>query len=114
MITTTLAFLLGAAIFYAGFRFGRYTNDGDTLTLEGQNSFLSDEVNFLKADNEHLRKVLERRVQWAHVEGSDEMTDLRDGPPYTAAIGLCFHGVSLSEHCGECALGQAPVFGLSS
>lgn len=108
------AFLLGLAIFYAGYKFGQYANEGQVLTLDRQNSFLRDQVNFLQADNDHLRKVLERRAQWAHVEGADEMTDLRDGPPYTAAIGLCFHGVSLSEHCGECALGQAPVFGLSS
>lgn len=109
-----LAFLLGTGIFYAGYRFGKFANEGAALIFEGHADFLRDQVSFLRSENDHLRKVLERRVQWAHVEGADEMTDLRDGPPYTAAIGLCFHGVSLSEHCGECALGQAPVFGLSS
>jgi hypothetical protein len=92
------AFLLGTGIFCGAYKFGKYANEGSVITLEGQNTFLHDQVNFLRAENDHLRKVLDRRIETAH-----EMTDLRDGPPYAMAIGLCFHGVSLSEHCGHCA-----------
>jgi hypothetical protein len=109
-MVTLLAFLLGLAIFYAGYRFGKYANEGTALAFEGQTIFLRDEINFLRADNDHLRSVLDLRVARAHVP-ENETLDLRDGPPYTATIGLCFHGVSLTEHCGECASGA--VFGVS-
>jgi hypothetical protein len=111
------AFLLGSGIFYSAYKFGKYAIEGELLTLEGQNQFLRDQVDFLRADNDHLHKLVERRVAGAHenVEVLNATAHVKQAlggkihwmglnePSHMATIGLCFHGVSLSEHCGQCA-----------
>jgi hypothetical protein len=110
LLWTTAAFTLGACIFFAGYYFGRFVSEGQARVLESQNAHLRDQVSFVQADCDHLRKLLETRVAEAHVEkgptpwnvfGRHERV-LRDAPPYAANIGLCFHGVSLSDHCERC------------
>jgi len=119
LLWTIAAFLLGTAIFYAAYKLGKWVSEGEMLSLAEQNARLRDQVSFVQADCDHLRKLVERRVAEAHVGeqatgfyatrpipcvvGSTFVHDLRDAPPYAANIGLCFHGVSLSDHCDECA-----------
>ena len=103
---TLFAFLLGLAIFYAAYKLGKWVSEGEMLSLAEQNARLRDQVSFVQADCDHLRKLLARRVAEAHVPDAWDrrLQDvLRDAPPYAANIGLCFHGVSLSDHCDECA-----------
>jgi hypothetical protein len=120
LLWTAAAFTLGACIFFAGYYFGRFMSEGQARALESQNVHLRDQVSFVQADCDHLRKLLETRVAEAHVNageqaaglyatrpipcvvGSTFVHDLRDAPPYAANIGLCFHGVSLSDHCERC------------
>jgi len=137
LLWTAAAFTLGACIFFAGYYFGRFMSEGQVRVLESQNVHLRDQVSFVQADCDHLRKLLETRVAEAHVplyatsqielnaEGQRRQTadlrelvdsailhgaspytlnftPVRDAPPYAANIGLCFHGVSLSDHCERC------------
>src|ERR1700677_1798197 len=105
LLWTTAAFTLGACIFFAGYYFGRFMSEGQVRALESQNVHLRDQVSFVQADCDHLRKLLETRVAEAHVPDAWDrrLQDvLRDAPPYGANIGLCFHGVSLSDHCERC------------
>jgi len=96
------AFLLGCGIFWLAYEVGKTVGGSSSIEeleqLRARNDCLQRTVDFVNAELDHTRRLLSQEIASAH-----ERIDPRDVPPYAAAAGMCFHGVSLSDHCGQCA-----------
>jgi hypothetical protein len=130
-----LAFLLGCGIFWFAYEVGKAIGGSQGIEelerLRTRNECLQRSVDFVNAELDHARTLLDKKVAAAHeskgVYGVSQIelnhadqqkysADLRRGldkyltadvswhlPDAARAQMYCFHGISLSDHCGRCA-----------